>query len=104
MTNESQEKPRFLKTLALAGAVAATLFAAAPIAVSSSANAAVYKGFLYSGGSFTTIEVPGAYLTYANGINDVGQIVGGFADSTGFHGFLDSGGSFTTIDLPGADF
>jgi probable HAF family extracellular repeat protein len=53
--------------------------------------------------SFTSIDVPGASFTYAHGINDSGQIVGGFDDATGTaHGFLDTGGSFTTIDVPGA--
>jgi probable HAF family extracellular repeat protein len=60
-------------------------------------------GFLYTGGSFTTIDAPGArFGTSAFDINDAGQIVGRFYDSTGSHGFLYTGGSFTTIDLPGA--
>jgi hypothetical protein len=33
-------------------------------------------GFLYSGGSFTPIDVPGSTDTFANGINASGQIVG----------------------------
>jgi probable HAF family extracellular repeat protein len=47
-------------------------------------------GFLDSGGSFTTIDVPGATQTCAYGINDLGQIVGSFTDSAGTHGFLAS--------------
>src|SRR3954451_17700742 len=66
----------------------------APMATGSSANAATF--------SFTQIDVPGASSTQAFGINDAGQIVGGFADSTGGHGFLFTGGSFTQIDVPGA--
>jgi uncharacterized membrane protein len=55
--------------------------------------------------TFTTIDVPGATLTNAIGINAHGQIVGGFADAGGaFHGFLLDGGTFTTIDVPGATF
>ena len=38
--------------------------------------------------SFTTIDVPGASATLANGINSSGQIVGNFTDATGGHGFL----------------
>src|SRR3954464_12873531 len=68
--------------------------AIAPMAAGSSANAANF--------SFTQIDVPGAFATEAFGINDAGQIVGGFTDSTGDHGFLDTGGSFTQIDVPGA--
>ena len=60
-------------------------------------------GFLYSGGGFTTVDVPGASSTYPGGINDNVQIVGGFQDNIGgSHGFLYSGGSFTTIVVPGA--
>src|SRR5215471_7390242 len=46
-------------------------------------------GFLDTGGSFTTINVPGATSTYAYGINDSGQIVGYFVDALGSHGFQD---------------
>jgi probable HAF family extracellular repeat protein len=50
--------------------------------------------------TFTRINVPGAIDTCAFGINDTGQIVGTFVDSTmANHGFLYSGGSFTTIDV-----
>src|SRR5438034_4679926 len=59
-------------------------------------------GFLYSGGTFTTIDVPGADYTQAFGINHAGQIVGNFGNDTGTHGFLYSDGIFTTIDVPGA--
>jgi probable HAF family extracellular repeat protein len=54
---------------------------------------------------FHTIDVPGASLTLASGINNPGQIVGSYLDAGGVeHGFLRSGGSFTTIDAPGAVF
>jgi len=53
--------------------------------------------------SFTTIDVPGALSTGASGINDSGQIVGGFWDGLNGHGFfLDVGGSSTAIDAPRA--
>jgi len=53
--------------------------------------------------TFTTIDVPGATLTNAIGINAHGQIVGGFADAGGAsHGFLLEEETFTTIDVPGA--
>ena len=38
--------------------------------------------------SFTTIDVPGAKNTFANGINDSGQIVGSFDDWRTTQGFL----------------
>ena len=50
--------------------------------------------------TFTQIDVPGATLTNALGVNNAGQIVGIFANSTGLHGFLDTGGNFTQIDGP----
>jgi hypothetical protein len=51
-------------------------------------------GFIYSGGTFTMIDLPGEPF----GINNRGQIVG----VAGFHGFLrDTDGSVTTIDVPG---
>jgi len=59
-------------------------------------------GFVNTGGSFTTIDVPGATRTAAYGINHSGQIVGWFRDALGDHGFVDAGGSFTTINAPGA--
>src|SRR4051812_25651077 len=69
----------------------------APMAGGSSANAVTF--------SFTQIDVPGAFLgtTVASGINDAGQIVGSFIDSTGQHGFLrDPDGNLTQIDVPSA--
>lgn len=60
--------------------------------------------FLYNNGTYTIINVPGANYdsTVAEGINDMGQIVGHFTDSTGNHGFLDVNGHFTQIDFPGS--
>jgi probable HAF family extracellular repeat protein len=48
------------------------------------------RGFLDTGGNFTSIDVPGAVNgTYAQGINDSDQIVGYIVDSAVlFHGFL----------------
>jgi probable HAF family extracellular repeat protein len=54
--------------------------------------------------AFTTIDVPSAVLTNAQGINHQGDIVGTYTDSGGRqHGFLRSGGQFRTIDVPGAN-
>ena len=52
---------------------------------------------------FTTLDVPGATSTGASGINDLGQIVGGYSNpDTTVHGFLLSSGGYTTLDVPGA--
>lgn len=59
-------------------------------------------GWLLSGGAYSTIQVPGSIDTFPRGINNAGEIVGGFDDATGGHGFLrSSDGSFTTLDVPG---
>jgi hypothetical protein len=39
-----------------------------------------------------TIDVPGAIRAIAFGINERGDVVGGYADGVGFHGFLLSRG------------
>lgn len=53
------------------------------------------------GRTYTTIDFPGAVESGAAGINNLGQIVGGYALPDGSrHGFLYSGGVFTTIDDP----
>jgi probable HAF family extracellular repeat protein len=40
------------------------------------------------------------FTTGAMGINDAGQIVGGYTNAGGGHGFLYSGGTYTPIDDP----
>jgi uncharacterized membrane protein len=49
-------------------------------------------GLLLSDGRLTTVDVPGAIRTIAFGINERGDVVGGYADGAGFHGFLLSRG------------
>jgi probable HAF family extracellular repeat protein len=67
-------------------------------------------GFLYSGGTYITLDDPFASNSYpsstANGtipsrINDEGQVVGHYYDSSGnVHGFLYDNGKYTTLDDP----
>jgi hypothetical protein len=62
-------------------------------------------GFLLDRGRVTPIEPPGAATTtFAFGINNRGQVVGGYDDTLGrAHGFVrDRFGRFTTYDVPGA--
>ena len=54
--------------------------------------------------NFTTLDVPGSTDTWASGINDSGQIVGGYFGADGTHGFLLDQGSYTTLDVPGARY
>ena len=71
-------------------------------------------GYLYSGGTYTTLSVPGAtqspgtFFYYANpnaigtdatGINDNGEIVGDWSGSSGEAGFIYSAGSFTNTSI-----
>jgi hypothetical protein len=66
-------------------------------------GSATDHGFLLSEGVFTTIDVPGAISTNANGINGRGEIVGIYIDNNNVqHGFLLVDGAFITIDFPGA--
>jgi len=53
--------------------------------------------------TYEVLDVPGSSWTDAQGLNDLGQIVGTYGDaSDATHGFLASAGSFTTLDHPGA--
>ncbi|MCW2114442.1 hypothetical protein [Bradyrhizobium elkanii] len=59
------------------------------------------RGFLYSGGSYTTLVDPSApFSTIAAGINVSGQVVGYYLDYGGIHGFLYGAGNYTAIDDP----
>lgn len=52
---------------------------------------------------FTTIDFPGSVSTTPNGINDRGEVVGAYTDSSNrTHGFVRTGESFRSIDFPGA--
>jgi probable HAF family extracellular repeat protein len=66
-------------------------------------NSGFTSTFIYDNGAYRTLRMPGEASTLGSGINDSGQIVGTYRDSTNLaHGFLYSGGVFTTIDVPGA--
>ena len=50
---------------------------------------------------FTTINIPGAISTGANGINNAGVIVGNYEDSShAYHGYILDGSNLTTLDNP----
>jgi probable HAF family extracellular repeat protein len=59
-------------------------------------------GFVLDSNGMAVLERLGSPVYEANGINNLGQIVGSFFDSTGEHGFIDTNGVFTTIDFPRA--
>lgn len=60
-------------------------------------------GFIYSNGTFNTLNVPGASGTFPWGINESAQIVGYYDDAMGYeHGFFYESGTFTNLDYPGA--
>jgi len=65
-----------------------------------------YSGFLDTNGTFTAVNAPlGTKENWIWDINNSGQIVGAYEDSSGAtHGFIDTNGTFTTINDPlGAD-
>ena len=61
-------------------------------------------GFLKSGDSFTTYDVPQALpgTTEVNGINGRGELVGVFGSSAGTKGFVNISGLLTPFEVPGA--
>ena len=51
----------------------------------------------------TALSFPGATVTEALGLNNLGQVVGFYNDAAGNpHGFIYSGGVFTALNGPGA--
>lgn len=67
-------------------------------------NATGNHGFLKSGDSFTTYDVPEAFAgtTEVNGINSRGQFVGVFGAGRGTKGFLNNSDVVTSFEVPGA--
>jgi probable HAF family extracellular repeat protein len=65
-------------------------------------------GFVYAGGSYTSVQFPGAVITAPNGISPSGNIiVGTFFDTLSggdgnAHGFIYADGAFQMVDYPGA--
>jgi probable HAF family extracellular repeat protein len=59
-------------------------------------------GYLYYNGSYTTLADPLGTYTKAQGINDAGQIVGYYLDSSGAFasGFVYTDGVYTTLSVP----
>jgi probable HAF family extracellular repeat protein len=52
-------------------------------------SSGIDHGFLWQGGSFTPIDVPGAVDTVAFGVNDAGAVVGRYTHSSGtVHSFI----------------
>jgi len=68
-------------------------------------STALPRGFVYDGGTLTTVDVPGSVATGISGINDAGQMVGGFGlPGGGAQGFIrDSDGSIALFDGPGGN-
>jgi probable HAF family extracellular repeat protein len=69
--------------------------------------AIAYHGFTYNGSSYSTFDATGSAPanslgTGAYDINNSGQVVGFFTDSSGnYHGFIKNGSNFQTIDVSG---
>jgi uncharacterized membrane protein len=58
-------------------------------------------GFVLMKGKYLSFDYPGATQTYANGINNAGQIVGSYTlDGQTFHGFVTNPLSAADPDLP----
>src|SRR5262245_26803629 len=67
-----------------------------------------YGGFLYSGGTYTPLIIPGTFETNARGINAAGHIVGYYVEKTAngvkAHGFLYTNGLYAIFDCPLATY
>ncbi len=63
-----------------------------------------WQGFVTTGSTFTNISEPGAWMTYANGINGDGAIVGAYEAAPGkaWNGFVYANGTYTTLSVAGA--
>src|SRR5438552_996173 len=51
---------------------------------------------------YTTLDVPRSEFSFARGINNAGQIAGGYVEVAHNYGFLFSGSGFTKLDVPGS--
>jgi len=61
-------------------------------------------GFVWERGRFTSFDVPGSIYTQAFGINDRGQVTGGYYDASARqHAFLRDRGRYRTLDAPGGN-
>jgi hypothetical protein len=60
-------------------------------------------GFIKDGSTITSFDVPGAENTYADTINNKGEVVGNYTVGNVSHGFLLSGTECVTVDFPSAD-
>ena len=66
--------------------------------------AGTVHGFVWERGRFTSFDVPGSIFTQAFGVNNRGQITGGYYDATGTqHAFLLDQGRYQTLDAPGGN-
>ena len=63
--------------------------------------AGTVHGFVWERGRFTSFDVPGSLYTQASGVNNRGQITGGYYDASGRQlGFLRDGHRYRTLDTP----
>lgn len=62
-----------------------------------------FHGYFLDGNGFNLYDVPGSIATDVLGINNAGDVVGNFVDSSGnSRGFLSVGGTITPITISGA--
>ncbi|HET9385047.1 MAG TPA: hypothetical protein VFO67_07850 [Gemmatimonadales bacterium] len=63
-----------------------------------------YRGFLKQADQFSSLDYPGALFTFADDINNLGQVVGTYTDSQGYsHGFIKDGDTFMPFGVFGAE-
>lgn len=75
-----------------------------------STGTAAFGAFEYSGGNFTDVSFPGVCANYscgseARGINNAGEVVGDYTDTSGNeHGYVLANGSYAIFDVPGQTY
>ena len=64
------------------------------------------RGWVYRAGQFAPVNVPGAILTFPQGVDGSGLVAGyyfsGSVTEPVLHGFTYAGGTYSTWDIPGA--
>jgi hypothetical protein len=70
--------------------------------ITNSAGSRQSFGFIFDKGKYTKLDVSGSNNTLPNGINDSGEVVGGYTKPNGdSYGFTYLNGKYTTFNYPG---
>ena len=97
-----------MRQAAILAAVTALALGPASEASANEHTLSVLAGYSYSNGTYSVIfdplssAGPTGLFTFADGINNLGQVVGTYGNAFGDNGYLYDGGSYYPIAVPGA--